>query len=271
MNTTRTILGIGLLFICWSCITRQQRQNATLHQEPWAASTWPEDSLWPKSATWGWFDGRFEMAIEAGKEQHTLKGRVRMQQDSSVLIQLRPAIGVVDIARLWLRTDSVFMLDLLQNIAYVGQTDTFPIGLGTMQSLMMGMAVPLMPAGSYTIEQHASGSIRAYSSGGLAMLQHPQMVMPAQALVWNPNRTLAQMEWGQPDQSLRLSYFPEKFMAQQGFMFATESQLEWRAKDQQGLARFTFSKIDIGTPASLSLSIPRHFPQRNIRDFSMKR
>jgi hypothetical protein len=271
MTTTKAILGIGFLLSCWACITRQQRQNVALHQEPWSVSKLTGDSIWPKSTAWGWFDGKFEVAIEAGNEQHTLKGRVRMQQDSSVLIQLRPSIGVVDIARLWLRTDSVFMLDLLQNVAYTGRTDTFPISLGAMQSMMMGSAVPLMPTQTYTVEQHAQGSIRAFTSGGLTMLQHPHMVLPAQALVWNPDRTLAQMEWGQPEQSLRLSYFPEKFSTLQSVMVAMESQIQWRAKDQQGLARFSFSKIEVGVPTSLSLSIPKHFPQRNIRDFSMKR
>lgn len=271
MNVSKAFMMLALVWGCWACITRQQRQSAALHQEPWSVSTLPEDSIWPKTAQWGWFDGKFEMAIEAGNEQHTLKGRVRMQQDSAVLIQLRPSIGVVDIARLWLRRDSVFMLDLLQNVAYMGRTDTFPIGLGAMQSIMMGSAVPLMPNLPYTAEQHQNGSLRAFTSGGQTMLQHPHMILPAHALVWNPDRTLAQMEWGQPEQALRLSYFPEKFSSIQGVSIAMESQIQWRAKDQQGLARFTFSKVEIGTPASLSLSIPKHFPQRNIRDFSMKR
>lgn len=236
--------------------------------ENWRALNLPADSLWPQLPQWRFFEGRFDLSIEAEGESHTVKGRVRMEQDRSVLINLRPSVGLIDIARLWIRPDSVIMLDLINNVAWLGSTDTFPLNLNTMQSMLLGLPVPLYPQSDYISETDESARVRLYIPGATNMLNEPDLILPAQYVLLDSAKRMTCMEFGRPELHMRMRCELSAVSIVDGLPLALENQISWRAKGRPGNAFLKFTKAEIGKPMGLTLSVPAHFPKKNIRDFS---
>jgi len=245
---------IFLMVLLAGCKTKQY---STLKADK---SKWESvEKVWnsPQSFAWNALDIRMDVEVIQRNGSNSLKARVRFLRDSLGFVQIKPSVGIVDVARLVFTPDSSFLVDLINNRAFGGETRELPLDLAQLQSLLVGVPVVLDTLSTYSYWQNESGQLAFASGEALAMLSEPMLISPGQVILMDKNgETLGQIA-GFPEQNLRIDWQVEEMGGtSEGTRYPVKGMFRLRNAGEITEVRYQITRLEVDKFSTLSYAIP---------------
>jgi hypothetical protein len=262
MRLSRTLILIALLMVT-GCKTRQFT-SIKADKSEWESVEMEWNA--PQPFNWNALDIRMDVEVIQRTGSNNLKARLRFMKDSLGFVQIKPSVGIVDVARLVFTPDSSFLVDLINNRAFGGATSELPLDLPQLQSLLIGVPVLLDSINSYKAWKNQNGQFAFASQEALAMLSQPMQLMPGQVILMNNKQETTGQIAGFPEQNIRVDWQALELSEDSNpGKYPVKGMIRLRNSGETTEIRYQITKLEIDRFSSLSYSIP---PRLTLEPFS---
>ncbi len=201
-----------------------------------------------------WFEAKARISFDDGSQSVKANATVRMQKDSAVWVAVRK-LGF-EVARVLITTDSIFVIDRLNNefgvyeLSGMAGLYRLPPDLRLLQNLLLGNPVFLSAQSRQFRNEGASLTIEETNQIGLLKYKVHEASYRIQAMEYQDNQRTQQVvmsleEYSDTPDKQKFSYLRN---------LTLESQETGKIK-----VELKFSEVELNVPKSLSFEVPSRY------------
>jgi hypothetical protein len=265
MNLIVKFCVVGIVFILVG-ISCKPRHNPTdfLQTRVWHLKDY--SSVKAPFMEWNQLDMRLSLSLWIKNSSQMATGRIRIERDSLIYIQIRPSVGIMDVFRVIVRRDSIFMIDLINNQWYSSNTDELPINISVLQQVFMAEAVRLYEASLYSNWIDSDSNEAIFTDGAQEMLVNSELILPSHGIIWDSKSQVSRFFWGRPEDEFRMDIYYLSYQSKNSITIPNQSKIEWKLKGTKGVMDYSVVKWETELLSPIEYTLPYHWPSKSITD-----
>jgi hypothetical protein len=225
-------------------------------------------------ADFEWFDGKFNAEVNNDGKVNSLKGRVRMRQDSLIWISIKPDVAIIEVFRLLISKDSVKFINYLEKeyftgeLSFISQMVQYDVSYSMLQGLFAGNPHFMFPLNQYEVSVSESDTLLS-SSDMKTYLEARKAKTSAQFLfqaVWiNAKKKAWRSLVYDPKNRIELDIQYPEYQTVDSTVFPLSAQLTIVGDTTNTRFNFTYTKTVLNQPFDFPFSIPDSYKPIEIR------
>ncbi len=214
--------------------------------------------LWNKEITYNTFSGKAKLHAELRAAKYDFTAHIRMVKNKSVWMNITAVGGIVNVARILVRPDSVFLVNHLERsvtvkpVAELNQLFPVPVDFAMLQNLLVGNVI-----------QRNGTPVDATDFGGTWSLQTDSREL-TQNVTYNKAdstiRTLQMLLKPDNDPQGMMQY--GNYESADGRKFATSRVIGITSKEEPYYMDMNFSNVEFDKEVDLPFSIPKTYTRK---------
>ncbi len=210
--------------------------------------------LWQKSTSFSTFSGKAKMHYAGTGQKQEFTANIRIQKDKIIWVNVTALGGIVNVARVYITPDSIFLINYLQREAYkmhISQANKLlpaPVNFRIMQNLILGDA--LTQAGQPLDASDFGGTLSIETEdGGIRQLlsyNKTDSTMRSLQMRTRDNQTEGMIQYGNYDMV-------------SGHRFATSRAINLSNNGEPYYLDMNFNTAEFDLPTDFPFTIPKNY------------
>lgn len=210
--------------------------------------------LWQRSTSFGTFSGKAKMHYAGMGQKQEFTANIRIQKDKIIWVNVTALGGIVNVARVYITPDSIFLINYLQREAYkmhISQANKLlpaPVNFAIMQNLILGDA--LSQAGKPLDARDFGGTLSIETEdGGIRQLMSynkTDSTMRSLQMRTKDNQTEGMIQYGNYD-------------LVSGHRFATSRAINLSNVGEPYYLDMNFNTVEFDQPTDFPFTIPKNY------------
>lgn len=201
------------------------------------------------------FSGKAKMHYASGGQKQEFSAHIRMQKDKAIWVTITAVGGVVNVARIYITPDSIFLVNYLQKEAYrmhisdANRLLPAPVDFNIMQNLIVG-----------NILNRAGQLVDVSDYGGVYNLKVENKDLVQQVVFNKGDSTIRSLQMNTRDNIVQGLIQYNDYSVEKGRRFSENRVITVSNAGEPYYLDMNFNKVEFDEPVDMPFSIPKNYP-----------
>lgn len=225
-------------------------------------------------ANFKWFDGKFNAEINNNGKINTVKGRVRMRQDSLIWISIKPDVAIIEVFRILIDKDSLRFINyldkeyVLEEFSAISQIAQYDINFSMLQGIFTGNPYFMFAKKDYQVNVSEKDTVLSSSDMKLylgARNQQSGAEFLFQALFINLQKKAWRNILYDPKSRLEMEIQYPEYQLIDSVLFPLNGRLSIVGDTVNTRFGFDYTKTIVNEPFDFPFTIPKSFKRISLQ------